>query len=1114
VPLVMVSIFCIFRVTCGYSQGFCGFDSQWDNIANGDIEQYQIYQQNEIILQNFMNSNAQAISTQTTYTIPVVFHVLHLNEAIGVGANISENIIINGLANLNQKMQSSNLQFCLAKRDPNGNVTSGINRINCSQLYNYGNVGLEPGGNEGYLKEQSIWTNSDYLNVWVVHNIYNPDPLTQILGLGTFPGTEAFLDGIVIRNDYLETGTTFAHEAAHFLDLYHTFHGSNNGSCPPNNDCIQDGDKVCDTHPHRRILGTCPPASINDCTNLVYGPTGENIMSYFSCRNSFTGGQITRMRGALMALRGSLLTSQGCILPCEFTTTFTPLANYYTRNFSYDFIGITNGNFGGLGVYYKWTLNNTVIGQNKNLNAYVFNNLGSQTLCFEAISNTGCISRKCIAINVGTVECDPIVDCNLIENGDFKNYVCSRLCGQNLNFDCLHAQWRNNVCFWAEKTETPDLLKRPSGNAIGYISTNGISGEIPIHRRRLNLVEGRKYIVCYKYLTSSTNNNARIVVGLANNPDKDDLNGMQIINKLDVSPDLTGLNVFNLRVPLADLYSTGIELHKHSFEYTHTGTNQFLYFDSEKTGLHNFYTAITDVVVSEVTNNCCNTISNGNCNLSFSSSKSGCGVNFAAIANSSYSNTVYWNFGDGTTGVGANVTHTYLYPGTFKVCATLNCDFDLPLTLCDFVTINPDECSSACNVSTINATALKCGDGPYITTFNLIVPKGTKPCSIFGPQLSGDGMTTSNNGYVIKSINSTTNSITINTSIIPNANTNLNAPGKDFNFTLCDTLGNPVCYTVKITGSGCATCETLNINLPCTDQNPFNGTNTYGGSLIIPNLPPGASLENLAYTLAGLSLGNLINGALPISYTTTNSGIISGDLIFSILSSAGIKCYRVKITNTPCPPPPTQCIQYWNTPPKPTGPCTVERGKYKFNFTMASIPLGYDLQICSFPVVNYAEGNGEVVVNSMSFNGRSLQLNMDIFMPCDFNQALNYEVKLYVCDMQGNVVCLSFLLDFPNCTIPCAGGGGQLGGRTKSDIPTRVYPNPTANMLYIESGANLEQPLSYQIIDHTGRHIKTGTLTQSIVTINTQDLVSGIYLIKVVDVKSNSLSINKVIKID
>ena len=104
---------------------------------------------------------------------------------------------------------------------------------------------------------------------------------------------------------------TLPHEVGHGFFLYHTFNGDGgNVSCPVDTNCIINGDRVCDTPPHKQ--NDC--GATNPCTVTgVWDNSRYNYMSYCPLVNRFTQGQKDRMRAtAIIAPRASLLTSAGC----------------------------------------------------------------------------------------------------------------------------------------------------------------------------------------------------------------------------------------------------------------------------------------------------------------------------------------------------------------------------------------------------------------------------------------------------------------------------------------------------------------------------------------------------------------------------------------------------------------------------------------------------------------------------------------------------------------------------------------------------------------------------------------------------------------------------------
>ncbi|MEY3084646.1 MAG: hypothetical protein RL037_826 [Bacteroidota bacterium] len=270
----------------------------------------------EAYTQNHANNNLKS----TLYTIPVVVHVMHLGESIGTGSNISEIQIQQAIAGLNDRFRNVNglgvdveLEFCLASIDPNGNSTNGINRVDGSGVANYSANGITPSGNpcsgaiETAIKDLSRWPVSDYYNIWVVSEICNG----SFVGYASYP-VGGLYDGLVIVSTSMTNNSgTLPHEVGHGFFLYHTFNGDGgNVSCPVDTNCLIDGDRVCDTPPHKQSdCGTTNPCTLAG----VWDNSRYNYMAYCPLVNRFTQGQKDRIRAtAIVAPRASLLTSAGC----------------------------------------------------------------------------------------------------------------------------------------------------------------------------------------------------------------------------------------------------------------------------------------------------------------------------------------------------------------------------------------------------------------------------------------------------------------------------------------------------------------------------------------------------------------------------------------------------------------------------------------------------------------------------------------------------------------------------------------------------------------------------------------------------------------------------------
>jgi hypothetical protein len=102
------------------------------------------------------------------YTIPVVFHVIHLGEDEGVGTNISDEQILDGLRIINEDLRKMpntwgdglgvdvEMELCLAARDPLGNPTNGITRYNGSIWQSYVTDGISYDINQNGEPELNI----------------------------------------------------------------------------------------------------------------------------------------------------------------------------------------------------------------------------------------------------------------------------------------------------------------------------------------------------------------------------------------------------------------------------------------------------------------------------------------------------------------------------------------------------------------------------------------------------------------------------------------------------------------------------------------------------------------------------------------------------------------------------------------------------------------------------------------------------------------------------------------------------------------------------------------------------------------------------------------------
>lgn len=268
----------------------------------------------------FEQQHPNGYQARTILVVPVVFHVVYKTAAQNIStARINEQIQI-----LNEDYRKLNsdinlvpavwqglaadceIQFCLAQRDPAGNYTTGIERIQTqtsSFTFNDGVKSTATGG-------ANSWDNLKYLNIWVCN-------LTGgLLGYSTFPGAgPGNLDGCVIGYPYIgktgatapyNLGRTCTHEIGHYFNMRHIWadepacNGSDLVSDTPNQGPENYGTP---TFPHTDACQTASP-----------GVMFMNYMDYVddNAMFMFTAGQKTRMWAAINNQRPELLTSDGC----------------------------------------------------------------------------------------------------------------------------------------------------------------------------------------------------------------------------------------------------------------------------------------------------------------------------------------------------------------------------------------------------------------------------------------------------------------------------------------------------------------------------------------------------------------------------------------------------------------------------------------------------------------------------------------------------------------------------------------------------------------------------------------------------------------------------------
>lgn len=267
-------------------------------------EEFNNYVQD--FIHNNLDLNSNNGSRGISYTIPVVFHIIHAGGSENISNEQVEDVIRimnNDFQKLNSDWENVNeafigivadaeVEFKLARKDPSGNCTNGITRTFSSITYG-GN------GNQRINAVQNAhgnWPGDRYLNVFVAADIGGA------AGYTTYPsnfGGTGMGNGIHVLDTYvgsIGTGTpgrsrTMTHEVGHWLNLPHLWGNSNEPNLQSN--CNED-DGVADTP--NTIGWTVCNRNGESCGSL---DNVENYMEYSYCSKMFTNGQKARMHAAM-----------------------------------------------------------------------------------------------------------------------------------------------------------------------------------------------------------------------------------------------------------------------------------------------------------------------------------------------------------------------------------------------------------------------------------------------------------------------------------------------------------------------------------------------------------------------------------------------------------------------------------------------------------------------------------------------------------------------------------------------------------------------------------------------------------------------------------------------
>lgn len=289
--------------TRAQNAAMCGSDAARLRLIAEHPEVLEHEAELEQFTRNFAaNYSHYNVNRNGNIVIPVVFHIVHQN---GDG-NISDAQVLDQMRILNEDYNKRNadqaqvvtgfkpliadigIEFRLANLDPNGNPTTGIERINSCQTYM---------GND--YSKYNTWPREKYLNIWTVKSMRD-----GVAGYAYYPGSvqaiynTPAMDGIIILSNYIGaigTGSyglarALTHEIGHYLNLKHPWGDNNEPGVSCGDDDVNDTPETRGSTSCNLGLNYCNPGTVENV---------QNYMDYSYCSRMFTEGQKVRMLAAL-----------------------------------------------------------------------------------------------------------------------------------------------------------------------------------------------------------------------------------------------------------------------------------------------------------------------------------------------------------------------------------------------------------------------------------------------------------------------------------------------------------------------------------------------------------------------------------------------------------------------------------------------------------------------------------------------------------------------------------------------------------------------------------------------------------------------------------------------
>lgn len=290
----------------GQNVDFCGQQhivSQWFKKNKSSNEQFnQHVDKIRKMSKNVDHYSNEFNRSPIKYTIPVVFHILHL----GGTENISEAQILDQMKILNRDYQKFNsdtsfiipeyksniadigFEFKLAQIDPDGKCTNGIIRHYTDK------TNWDANRLEDFIY---TWPAESYLNFYIVKSINIAPAYSFLPGLGIPPSADVVVcqSNLVgsIGSANVANSRVLTHEVGHWFGLPHIWGITN----APGVAC---GDDFVDDTPITKGFTVCNPTNSKICEPTIT-ENWQNYMDYTPCKLMFTNGQKEYMYNTILS---------------------------------------------------------------------------------------------------------------------------------------------------------------------------------------------------------------------------------------------------------------------------------------------------------------------------------------------------------------------------------------------------------------------------------------------------------------------------------------------------------------------------------------------------------------------------------------------------------------------------------------------------------------------------------------------------------------------------------------------------------------------------------------------------------------------------------------------